>query len=254
MPDLIVNGEVIEPESRTRPDAISVEAMDLPEGHFVDKGEKRNPNWGSGIGHTFTVTNETDQPVTIVDIKVSSEAMRSVNLGDQPEARVPGRPRSRRMGIFGKGTVLQPDESTTMQVSMQVGAGLWRHGVTLITDSGEEWHYQLAMTGVIDPQIQVSVRRAPNTNTPRRLDLVTYLVTGVMEDAPMSIVEPEGVELVFDQWARLPRSIFFGGNPYRQLGFFTLDFTNYRGDYPCSVKLRTALGAEAYYYCYGFYD
>ena len=84
--------------------------------------------------------------------------------------------------------------------------------------------------------------------------MVMYMITGEMEDAPMSVVEPQGVELVFDQWARLPRYGFMGGNPYRQLGFFTLDFTNYQGSYPCSVKLRTALGAESYFDFHGFYD
>ena len=141
-----------------------------------------------------------------------------------------------------------------MLVMMQMGVGLWRHGVTLITDSGEEWQYHLARTGVIDPKLTVSVRRAPNKAAPRQLDMVTYMVTGEMEAEPMTLIDPQGVELVFDQWARLPRYAFMGGNPYRQLGFFTLDFSNYKGEYPCEVKLRTALGAETSYPCYGFYD
>ena len=230
----LARGSLVEAPPPDHPEAIGVQEMDLPESHVHDRGESEGPNWGTGLYHVFTVTNETDRTVTIIDIRTSGKALRNVHLGWEPNPDG---------GVSGVGTTLEPGESTKLHVGMSFGAGKWRHGVTLVTDAGEQWHYQLSVTGVFEPVAEAFFRRRPDPES-GLVPMGLLLFTRDPETEPLQVMDPRSVELVFERWITLAPYHFLGGSPIQQIAHFTLDMTEYQGEYPCSVKLRTAAGVE----------
>ena len=236
----VEHGALIDPGPRRRYESITTPDLELLPSHKHDLGEAENMNWGSGIFHVFTVTNESNKPVTITKIEPTGDAMTNVWLGyNSPEERGHNRVPS---GVTGEGTTLQAGESAQMYVGMQIGVGLWRHAVILHTGSGEQWTYQLSATGTFEPVAALFIRSAPRRKS-RRLEAGVRLWTTDPETDPIEIVDPPpGVTIEFDEWITLTPMHFMGASPMQQISHFTLDLSHYEGDWPTRLNLQTARG------------
>lgn len=177
------------------------------------------------VSHVFNVTNDSDEVIEIVDIKKSCGCV---------DAQL----KNRR---------LEPGQSTTLQITLNLSTtGRIEHGATLMLSNGHIRSFRLAAHGTLRQELTPILPTPYFDPDSGQLAVRLYLIadSGKVETAPPVVADPAGVTLTFEGWNTLERQTKLKVRPTRQIGTTFLNFTQYRGEYPVTVTLRTEGGVE----------
>lgn len=183
----------------------------------IDAGPQR-------VEHTFKIRNKTGNR-TSLNVATSCACLQAV-AGAQE---------------------LDPDESTTLNLVMEVKSPGARTATATVRFSDQTMRaYTLKAWGDLGLEL-ILIQPTPYIDAKaRRLPVRLLLIDshGDGETEPPQLVGPAGVRMDFTGWNTLELHSRLPVRPTRQIGNGVLNFTEYAGEYPVKLELRTRRGAR----------
>ena len=175
--------------------------------------------------HTFSFENTSNESVDIVAVKKTCGC-----LGAEVDR-----------------DTIKPGESAAFTVTLEVSAtGKVMRGASIILSNEKVEHFSLTANGTTTRELRAFIKTPFVDESTQRIDLRAYLIKNEedLEVDPLEIIEPNGIELVFHNWATVEQGSQEYGRPTKQSAEFTLNLQNYSGPYPARVTLRASNGAQ----------
>lgn len=175
--------------------------------------------------HTFSLVNTSNKSVDIVAVKKTCGC-----LGAEVDR-----------------DTIKPGESAAFTVTLEVSAtGNVMRGASVILSNEKVEHFSLTANGTTTRELR-AFRKTPFVDeSTHSIDLRAFLIKNEeeLETAPLKVIEPKGIELIFHSWATVEQGSQEYGRPTKQSAEFTLNLQNYSGPYPARVTLSASNGAQ----------
>lgn len=207
----------------TTPNAVTQSGSSDPRIHHF--GEVSIDAGPRAMTHVFSIKNESDESVNVVTVKKTCGCLRAE--------------------IDRK--TIEPGDSAALTLALEVAAtGRVMQGATVILSNGKVERFSLQANGITTRELRAFVKTPFVDESTQRIDLRAYLIKDEeeIEIAPLEIIEPKGIELVFHGWATVEQGSQEYGRPTKQSAEFTLNLRNYSGPYPVRVTLGASNGAR----------